>query len=112
MCVWSFLYGLKWPNEYYLNNLPEKSSREEKLFSLLKFEYSRIDVSINIQPQLNSINHLIIVKPTRRRYNFKSIFENIYLIVITPNTKMSNLTTTSHNFLLLLTFFQINHPHN
>ena len=47
----------------------------------------------------------------------KILFQNtciysIYLNVITPNTIMSNLTTTSRNFLMLLIFSQIQHPQN
>ena len=38
MYVWSFLYGLKWLKEYYLNNLQEKSSREEKAVFIFQIQ--------------------------------------------------------------------------
>ena len=118
MYVWSFSYGLKWFNEYYLNNLLDKLNYQN-CFPSSEFKYRHIEVWINIHPQLNSINHFlpicsffIIVKPTRIIDILKSIFGNIYLNVITPDITMSNLTSTAHNTLLLLTFYQIHHPQN
>ena len=110
-------------NYYYINNLLDKLSKENKTVFLLGdfnidlLNYDQHSLTNEFLDSLSS--HMLlphIVQPTRIRNNSKTLIDNIYSNVITPNDISGNIiaTTSDHppNFLLLLKFFLTQHLQN
>ena len=80
-------------NDYYINNLLDKLSKENKTVFLLGDFY--VDLLNYEQHSLTS--HMLlphIVQPTRTRNNSKSLINNIYSDVVIPNNILDNITAT------------------
>ena len=110
-------------NDYYINNLLDKLSQENKTVFLLGdfnidlLNYDQHSLTNEFLDSLSS--HMLlphIVQPTRIRNNSKTLIDNIYSNVITPNNISGNITATisDHlpNLLLLLIFSLIHHLQN
>ena len=79
-------------NEYYVSNLLDKLSKENKTVFLLdgfNIELLNYDQYTATNEFLDSLSsHMFlspIVRPTRIRNNFKTPLDNIYSIVTTPD---------------------------
>ena len=88
-------------NDYYVNNLLDKLSRENKTVFLLgefNIDLLNFDQHLPTNEFLDSLSsHLLlphIVQPTRMRNNSKTLIDNINSNVITPNNISGNLTAT------------------
>ena len=88
-------------NDYYINNLLDKLSKENKtVFLLISFNvdllnYDQHSLTNEFLGSLSS--HTLsphIVQPTRIRNNSKTLINNIYLNVITPNKISGTITAT------------------
>ena len=88
-------------NDYYINNLLAKLSKENKTVFLLGdlnmdlLKYDQHSLTNNFLDFLSSqilLPH--IVQPTIKRNNSKILIYNIYLNEITPNNKSGNITAT------------------
>ena len=86
-------------NDYYINNLLDKLSKENKTVFLLGdfdidlLNYDQHSLTNEFLDPLSS--HVLlphIVQPTRIRNNSKTLTDNIYLHVITPNNISGNIT--------------------
>ena len=110
-------------NDYYINNLLDKLSKENKTVFLLGiFNIDLLNYEQHSQTNefLDFLSpHMLllhIVQPTRIRNNSKTLIDNIYSNVITPNNISGNITATisDHlpNLLLLLIFSLIHHLQN
>ena len=88
-------------NDYYINNLLDKLSKENKTVFLLgdfNIDLSNYDQYSLTNEFLDSLSaHMLlphIVQQTRIRNNSKTLFYHIYPNVITPNNTSSNITAT------------------
>ena len=88
-------------NDYYINNLLDKLSKENKTVFLLGdfnidlLNYDQHSLTNEFLDSLSS--HMLlphIVQPTRIRNNSKTLIDNIYSNVITPNNISGNITAT------------------
>ena len=88
-------------NDYCINNLLDKLSKENKTVFLLGdfdihlLNYGQHSLTNEFLDPLSS--HVLlphIVEPTRIRNNSKTLTDNIYLNVITPNNISGNITAT------------------
>ena len=88
-------------NDYYINNLLAKLSKENKTVFLLGdlnmdlLKYDQHSLTNNFLDFLSSqilLPH--IVQPTIKRNNSKTLIYNTYLNEITPNNKSGNITAT------------------
>ena len=88
-------------NDYCINNLLDKLSKENKTVFLLGdfdidlLNYEQHSLTNEFLDPLSS--HVLlphIVQPTRIRNNSKTLTDNIYLNVITPNNISGNITAT------------------
>ena len=86
-------------NDYYLNNLLDKLSKENKTVFLLGdfnidlLNYDQHSLTNELLDSLSS--HMLlphIVQPTRIRNNCKTLIDNIYSNVIIPNNISGNIT--------------------
>ena len=94
-------------NDYYINNLLDKLSKENKTVFLLGdfnidlLNYDQHSLTNEFLDSLSS--HMLlphIVQPTRIRNNSKTLIDNIYSNVITPNNISGNITATISDHLL------------
>ena len=110
-------------NDYYIINLLDKVSKENKTVFLLGdfdidlLNYDQHSLTNDFLDSLSS--HMLlphILQPTRTRNNSKTLIDNIYSNVITPNNISVNITATisDHlpNFLLFLIFSLTHHLQN
>ena len=110
-------------NGYYIDNLLDKLSKENKTVFLLGdfnidlLNYDQHSLTNEFLESLSS--HVLlphILQPTRIRNNSKILIDNIYSNVITLKDISGNITATisdhSPNFLLLLIFFLTQHLQN
>ena len=110
-------------NDYYINNLLDKLSKENKTvfvlgdFNIDLLNYGQHSLTNEFLDSFSS--HMLlphIVQPTRIRNNSKTLIDNIYSNVITPNNISGNITATisDHlpNFLLFLIFSLTHHLQN
>ena len=88
-------------NDYYINNLLDKLSKENKtVFHLGDFDidllnYDRHSLTNEFLDSLSP--HMLlphIVQPTRIRNNSKTLIDDIYSNTITPNNILGNITAT------------------
>ena len=88
-------------NDYYINNLLDKLSKENKTVFLLGdfnidlLNYDQHSLTNEFLDSLSS--HMIlphILQPIRTRNNSKTLIDNIYSKVITPNNISGNITVT------------------
>ena len=88
-------------NDYYINNLLDKLSKENKTVFLLGdfnidlLNYDQHSLTNEFLDFLSS--HMLlphIVQPTRIRNNSKTLIDNIYSNVITPNNISRNIAAT------------------
>ena len=100
-CIYHHPYmDLNGFNDYYANNLLDKLSRENKTvflgdFNMNLFSFDQHSPTNEFFDSLSS--HMLlshIVQPTKIRNNSKSLTDNIYSNVITPNNISGNLATT------------------
>ena len=110
-------------NNYYINNVMDKLTKENKTVFLLGdfnidlLNYDQHSLTNEFLDFLSSqmlLPH--IVQPTRIRNNSKTLIYNIYSNVITPNNISGNITATLSDdlpsFLLLLIFSLTHHLQN
>ena len=109
-------------NDFYINNLLDKLSEENKTVFLLgdlnidSMNYDQHSLTNKFLDSLSSHMLLLhIVQPTRIRNNSKTLIDNTYSNVITPNnisTLLPQYQTISPNFLLLLILSLTHHLQN
>ena len=103
-------------NDYYINHLLDKLLKENKTvflfgdFNIDLLNHNQHSVTNEFLGCLSSLMLLLhIVQPTRIRNNSKTIIDNIYSNVITPNDISGNITTTKSDhlpqFLIALAIF-------
>ena len=88
-------------NDFYINNLLDKLSEENKTVFLLgdlnidSMNYDQHSLTNKFLDSLSSHMLLLqIVQPTRIRNNSKTLIDNIYSDLITPNDISGNITNT------------------
>ena len=86
-------------NDYYINNLLDKLSKENKTvfvlgdFNIDLLNYGQRSLTNEFLDSFSS--HMLlphIVQPTRIRNNSKTLIDNIYSNIITPNNISGNIT--------------------
>ena len=103
-------------SDYCINNLLDKLSKETKTVFLLG-DFN-IDLTLTNEFLDSLSSHMLlphIVQPTRIRNNSKTLIDNTYSNVITPNnisTLLPQYQTISPNFLLLLILSITHHLQN